>query len=116
MHEGFGSWGTWAYLLHNLWNLLQPGTEPVSLHWQVDSLPPGHYGVWFVLFLFIYLFLVVLGLCFTRAFSLAVESGGFSLVVACGFLIVVASLVAEHRLLSLQASLVLGLNNCGVQA
>ena len=58
----------------------------------------------------------MLGLCFTRAFSLVVVSGGFSLVVVRGLLFAVASLVAEHRLLSLQASLVLGLNNCGVQA
>ena len=37
-------------------------------------------------------FVVALGL------SLAAESGAYSLVVVCGFLIAVASLVAEHRL------------------
>ena len=49
------------------------------------------------------LFLVEPGLCFTRAFSLAVASRAVSLVVVHGCLVVVASLVAEHRLLSLQA-------------
>ena len=36
--------------------------------------------------------------------SLVVESGGSSLVVVCGLLIGVASLVAEHRRLGPQAS------------
>ena len=33
-------------------------------------------------------------------FSIVVAHGGYSLVMVCGFLIVVASLVAEHRLYS----------------
>ena len=46
----------------------------------------------------IYLFLVALGLrCCARAFSSCSESG-LLLVVVCGLLIAVASLVAEHRL------------------
>ena len=45
----------------------------------------------------IYLFLAVLGLHCCRGFSLTVESGGYSLVVAHRLLIVVASLV-EHGL------------------
>ena len=56
------------------------------------------------------------GLCFTMAFSPVVLSGAFSLVVVQGLLIVVASLVAEHGLLSLQASEALGLSSCGTQA
>ena len=43
------------------------------------------------------LFLAVLGLCCCVGFSLVVASGGCSLVVH-GLLIVVADLVAEHRL------------------
>ena len=47
---------------------------------------------------FIYLFLAVLDVrCYT-GFSVVVESRGYSLVAALGLLIVVASLVAEHRL------------------
>ena len=47
--------------------------------------------------LFIYLVLAVLGLCCARAFS-SCGIRGSSLVTALGFLIAVASLVAEHRL------------------
>ena len=46
----------------------------------------------------IYLFLAVLSLGCCAGFSLVVESGGYSLVAVCGLLILVASLVAEHRL------------------
>ena len=41
----------------------------------------------------LYVFLVVLGLCCCMGFSLAAESGGYSVVVQ-GFLVVVASLVS----------------------
>jgi len=48
--------------------------------------------------IFIYLFLALLGLhCFAWAFSSCGEPGLF-FVVVCGLLIVVASLVLEHRL------------------
>ena len=59
----------------------------------------------------IYLFLAMLG------FSLAAASGVYSLVAVHGLLIVVASLVAEHRLQSAQASVlvVCGLSSCGFQ-
>jgi len=40
----------------------------------------------------------VLGLYHCSDFSLVAQSRGYSVVVACGLLIVVASLVAEHRL------------------
>ena len=42
---------------------------------------------------FIYLFLAVLGLCCSVAFSLVVGSRAYSLVVVCRLLIAVASLV-----------------------
>ena len=47
---------------------------------------------------FIYLFLAVLGLYCSVAFSLVAESGGYSLVAVCRLLIVMASLVGEHGL------------------
>ena len=47
---------------------------------------------------FLILFLAVLGLLCCTGFSLVVVRGGDSLVAVCGFLIVVASLVVEHRL------------------
>ena len=51
-----------------------------------------------VFFFFINLFLAVLGLrCCTRAFSSCGDQG-LLFVAVCGLLIVVASLVAEHRL------------------
>ena len=45
-----------------------------------------------------FIFLAVLGLCCCTGFSLVVVSGGCSLVAVHGLLIVVTSLVAEHRL------------------
>ena len=57
---------------------------------------------WYLIFifynLFIYLFLVVLGLCCCVGFSLVVAIRVYSLVAMHGFLIAVASLVAEHGL------------------
>ena len=47
---------------------------------------------------FIYLFLTVLGLHCHAGFSLVAESRGYSVVEVHGLLIVVVSLVAEHRL------------------
>ena len=47
---------------------------------------------------FIYLFLAVLGLCRCMGFSLVAASGGCSLGAVLRLLIVVASLVAEHKL------------------
>ena len=34
-HRGFGSWGAWGELLFGMWNIPEPGIEPVS------SVPPG---------------------------------------------------------------------------
>ena len=46
------------------------------------------------------------------------HGGGYSLVAVCGLLIVVASLVAEHRLLGTRASTAAahGLSSCGAHA
>ena len=52
----------------------------------------------FFLILFNRLVLAVLGLCCCVGFSLVVASGGYSLVAVLWLLIVVVSLVAEHRL------------------
>ena len=49
-------------------------------------------------FIIYLLFLTVLGLCCCTDFPLVVASRGYSLVAVHGLLIVVASLVAEHRL------------------
>ena len=67
--------------------------------------------------LFIYLFFVCAGSLLCEGFLLLiVASGGFSLVVVCELLIVVASFVAEQELLNLQASVELGLRSCGTWA
>ena len=46
---------------------------------------------------FINLFLAMLGLCCCTGFSLVAASGGYSLVSGRGLLMVVPSLVMEHR-------------------
>ena len=70
---------------------LDQGLNPCPLHWQADSF-------FFLINLFIYLFLAVLGLrCCARAFSSCSERG-LLFIEVCGLLIAVASLVAEHGL------------------
>ena len=54
--------------------------------------------MFFLICTFVYLFMAMLGLCGCAGFSLAAASSGYSLVVAHGLLIAVASLVAEPRL------------------
>ena len=56
--------------------------------------------------LFVYLFLVVLGLSRCAGFSLVALSGGCSLFAVHGLLTALVSLAAEHRLQSTQASVV----------
>ena len=64
----------------------------------------------FKIFIYLYLFLAVLGLCFcARAFSSCGERGPLFIVV-CGPLTIAASLVAEHRLQTRR------LSSCGSQA
>ena len=46
------------------------------------------------------------GLCYFAGFSLAVASEGYSPVALCRLLIAVASLVAKHRLMGTQASVI----------
>ena len=71
-------------------------------HWEDTA--PDHTTEFFLLFCFF--FFTVLGLCCHRGFSLVVASTGYSVVVVCGLLIVVASFVAEHGLWSTWASVV----------
>ena len=52
----------------------------------------------FNIILFIYFILALLGLHCCVSFSLVVVSRGYSLVVVCGLLITMASLVAEYGL------------------
>ena len=52
----------------------------------------------FVFYKAVFFFLAMLGLRCCTGFSLIAASGGYSLVAVCGLLVVVASLVAEHRL------------------
>ena len=59
------------------------------------------YNSWrskFLIILFIYLFLAVLGLCCSTGSSLVEVSGGYSLLEVCRLLIVLASPVAEHKI------------------
>ena len=88
-----------------MWDLPGPRLEPVSPALAGGFLtiaPPGKsWSRIIIIFLineFIYLFLAVFGLhCCTQAFSSCGE-WGLLFVEVCGLLIVVASLVAEHRL------------------
>ena len=50
------------------------------------------------LLVFIYSFLMELGLLCSVGFSLVAVTGGYSLAVVCGLLIAAASLVAQHWL------------------
>ena len=66
-----------------------------------------------------FFFLAMLGLSVHELeLSPAVASRGCSLVAVCGLLTAVASLVAEHRLQAMQASVAAahGLKTCGTQA
>ena len=99
------------------------GSNPCSLHWQARSQPldqqksPDSSVLKFYMFVY---FFAALGLCYYPGFSLAVKSRGYTLVVVLGLLVVVASLVVEHRLQGSQASVVgisgLQLDTCGLQA
>ena len=80
----------------------------------------AHYSViiCFVLLLFYYLFLAVLGLHCRSDFSLITAGGGYSPAGVCGLLTAVASLPVELGLQGVQASLAAtrGLSRCGSQA
>ena len=74
-------------------NQKQPMHASLSIRWNVPEGRTISHP-----FLFIYLFLVVLDLCWrTQAFS-SCGKWGLLLVAVGGLLIVVASLVAEHRI------------------
>ena len=84
-----------------MWDLPGPGLKPVSPalagEFLTTALPGKPLLFCFLIYLFIYLFLAVLGLrCCVRAFASCSELG--LLFVAGGLLIAVASLVAEHGL------------------
>ena len=57
-------------------------------------------------FIILFICLAVMGLRWCRGFSLVAASTGYSLVVMCGLLIVVASLAVEHGLMGARASVV----------
>ena len=98
------SCGARASLLCGMWDLPGPGLEPVS--------PALAGGFFFFLriYLFIYLFMAVLGLRFcVRAFSSCGKWGPLFITVR-GPLTITASLVAEHRLQTRR------LSNCGSRA
>ena len=63
----------------------------------ISPLPSSAFTLFFLLTIKLFLFLAVLGFLCCVGFSLVVVSEGYSLVVVCGLLIVVASLVG-HRL------------------
>ena len=76
----------------------------------------GNLGISRVLpFLFVNYYFIYFCLCWVfiaaQTFSLVGESGGYSLVMMCGLLILVASLVAEHRFYMAR-----GLSRCGSRA
>ena len=85
--HGLSSCGSRASLLRGMWDLSRSGLKPTS---------PALAGGFF--YLFIYLFMAVLGLRFcARAFSSCSKRGPLFIVVR-GPLTIAASLVAEHRL------------------
>ena len=105
-----------------MWDLPGPGHEPVSPALAggfLTTAPPGKPQFFiFLINLFIYLFLAVLGLhCCVRAFSSCGERG-LLFVAVCGLLIVVASLCCGAWALDTQASVVVahGLSSCGSRA
>ena len=91
---------------------------------MISSAPASFFKFFFVYFSVIVVrlsycflpFLAVLGLCCCMGFSLVASSRSYSLVVVCGLLIAVASLVAEHRLYDERASVVAapGLQSTGL--
>ena len=59
-------------------------------------------------YLFFYFFLAVPGLhCCAGSSLVAEKNGGYSLVAVCGLLMALASLVAEHRLQGVRASVIM---------
>ena len=97
------------------------GSNPCPLHWQADSQPLHHQGspnlpilntiiFFFLKYLFIYLFIAVLGLRFcARAFSNCGKRGPLLIAVRRP-LTIAASLAAEHRLQTRR------LSSCGSRA
>ena len=94
-------------MLHSMWDLPGPGLEPVSPALAggfLTTAPPGKssYSISagrLAMFLSLPINLFIIGClhCCARVFSSCGEQG-LLLAVVCGLLIVVASLVVEHRL------------------
>ena len=85
------SYGARAKLLHCMWVLPRPGAKPMSPalagRFLTTKVPQNNF-----IYLFIYLFLAMLGLCCFKGFSVVLYRGGYSVVAVCGLLILV------HRL------------------
>ena len=91
MTHSFTHWNTCVYMLPMAVSVLQ--SELNSCH----TCGSQTFSPQFPNFIIYLLFLTVLGLCCCTDFALVVASRGYSLVAVHGLLIVVASLVAEHR-------------------
>ena len=109
-------WHMGSIALQHVESSPDQGWNPCPLRWQINSQPLHHQGSSkvqpFKKKFFFNLFLVTLGLCCC--------TWAFSSVVSGGFVIAVASLVAEHGLQQLQhvgsGVVARGLNSCGTQA
>lgn len=111
----------YTHVCKNTWTCMHAQTQPahecthVLGHTHTQSSGFSQKGWWPLLFLFIYLFLTVLGLRCCSGFSLVAASRGYSLVAVHRLLIEVASPVAENRLQGVRASVVVapGLQSTG---
>ena len=105
--------GSRAQSLRGTWDPPRPGPEPASpalAGGLSTTAPPGKPSTLFLNYLFIYLFMAVLGLRFcARAFSSCSKRGPLFIAVRWP-LTVAASLVAEHRLQTRK------LSSCGSRA
>ena len=77
------------------WSLQGGGHTGRGRQWAPHSRPTG---TLLFLLLYIYVFLAVLDVCCCAGFSVVAARRGYPLVAVTGFLIAVASLVAEHSL------------------
>ena len=111
----------YTHMCTNTWTCVHAQTQPahecthVLGHTHTQSSGFSQKGWWPLLFLFIYLFLAVLGLRCRSGFSLVAAGRSCSLVAVHRLLIAVASPVAENRLQGVRASVVVppGLQSTG---
>ena len=105
---GLGGFATFFQMLCQ-WN-----RETLGLYIS-HFLPHFAFRVWRIIYIILFIsFLPVLGLCCCKDFSLSVASHGYSLAAVHELLIVVTSLLVDHRLLGTWASGVVahGLRGC----